>query len=71
MNRKGRNQVKAAKSITYQEAWNKVCEYMNGQPNLSFFVDCWDKSGNEKYCLNRIDNNKEYEILFQGDRRMK
>lgn len=33
--------LRKKKEITYQEAWNKISEFMNNSKQLSFFIEPW------------------------------
>lgn len=35
----------AKREITYQEAWNKIAEFMNESKELSFFINPWYENG--------------------------
>lgn len=39
MDKRQRAKIKEGKNITYQEAWNKISEYMKKDGDCNFFVD--------------------------------
>ena len=71
MNKKGREKIKKLKQkkeITYQEAWNKISEYMNKNEDFSFGVNPWNKKGENRYTLQTIKDMEytEHFIAEQG-----
>jgi len=72
MNKKQREKIKKLKQkkeITYQEAWNKVCEYMNKSGILTFFIQPWNNGGNPRYSLQTINHaNGGYTEHFVSDK---
>lgn len=73
MNRKQKAQIKQAREISYQEAWNKIAEYMNAYHELSFMVTPWstvnasDINSENKYSLRTLENG-EYVVHFVADK---
>lgn len=59
--------VKARKEITYQEAWNKISEYMNKSEFLSFIVSPWNENDDNRYTLEFYNNDDKKVICFEAD----
>lgn len=43
----------------YQEAWNKIAEYMKKTGILSFCISPWDADGNRRYSLQSVNLNPD------------
>ena len=57
------------REITYQEAWNKICEYMNKDEHLTFTIGPWDKHDIPRYTLKTINQDAdEYIEHFVADK---
>ena len=63
MNKRQREKLKQDKAITYQEAWNKIAEYMGIYPALSYHVSPWSNEEENKYTLRCFNNGEEVELF--------
>lgn len=55
---------KKDKEITYQEAWNKISEFMMISSSFTYFVSPWTKNDKHKYSLQILENGKETDLLI-------
>ena len=70
---KNKQIVAAVREITYQEAWNKIAEYMNSKNRIGFCIHPWttdsvlDGGSENKFCLVTIEDGK-YVNHFEADK---
>ena len=63
MNKRQKEKVKQDKAITYQEAWNKIAEYMETYPVLSYHISPWSNEDENKYTLHCFSNGEDVELF--------
>ena len=64
MNKRQRVKIKQDKVDTYQEAWNKISEYMKIYPQLSYHISPWSDEDENKYTLQCFNNGKQVELFI-------
>lgn len=59
LRKKLQTKTEVVREITYQEAWNKISEFMNSYHEFTFMISPWPQNHmKNKYTLRTIENSK-------------